>query len=99
MATLLLFSNSKLMCSGLMKNVIGSGNRPTGNATHDQGAVSQTFQTTLSYAHIDLHLTQLPTPIPAGHQAKSAARSNMAFVGGKGAPSVVQTCMRRCAAY
>jgi len=77
------------------KKAVGSGNRPTGNATQDQHARSQTFQTTLSYTRMDLRSTKLtPTPIPAGPPSEMCRPIEHGLRGrGMGAPGVLQTCI------
>lgn len=94
---LLLFSSSKRMCFRLMKkkNAIGSGNRPTGNATQDQCALSQTFQ---DDALLHLHKPALhqapPTPIPAGPPSEKYRPIEHGLRGrGMGALGVLQTCI------
>lgn len=62
--------------------------------------MSQTFQTVLSYTHMALLLTKLPTPNPAGPPSEKCRSIEHGLRGkGMGALSVVQTCMRRCVAY
>ena len=77
------------------KKAVGSGNRPTGNATQDQCAASQTFQTTLFYTCIDLRFTKPPpTPIPAGPPSEKYRLIEHGLRGrGMGALGVLQTCI------
>jgi hypothetical protein len=77
------------------KIAVDSGNRPTGNATRDQCALSQTFQTTLSYTRIELRFTKLlPTPIPAGPTSEKCRPIEHGLrERGMGALSVLQTCI------
>jgi hypothetical protein len=77
------------------KDAVDSGNRPTGNATQDQCAISQTFQTMLSYTRIDLRFTKLPpTPISAGPPSEKCRPIEHGLRGrGMGALSVLQTCI------
>lgn len=77
------------------KNAVESGNRPTGNATQDQCALSQTFQTTLFYTRKDLRFTNLPPiPIPAGPPGEKCRPIEHGLRGGvMGALSVLQTCI------